>query len=324
MAGRGAPYLVTGGAGFIGSHLVEHLLGEGHPVRVLDNLLTGRESNLSFTRNLSGDRFEFIRGDVADPEARQRALRGVGTVFHQAAIPSVPRSVRDPRASHDVNATGTLALLVDARDAGVERLVYASSSSVYGESAVLPKVETMAPDPRSPYAVSKLAGELYCRVFPALYGVNCVALRYFNVFGPRQDPGSEYAAVVPRFGTAMLRGESPIVFGDGEQTRDFTFISDVVAANMKAASAGPEAWGRAFNVAGGRRISLLDLLRFLGQIHGEEVTPRFESPRPGDVRHSHADISAASEALGWAPAVSLEEGLRRTMESLSEGVSHAG
>jgi nucleoside-diphosphate-sugar epimerase len=321
--GSAPTYLVTGGAGFIGSHLVERLLAGGASVRVLDNLSTGRPSILAFARGLPARRFELIEADLEDQGALRRALPGVEGVFHQAALPSVPRSVRDPLESHRVNATGTLALLLAARAAGVRRVVYASSSSIYGDGPELPKVETMAPRPLSPYAAGKLQGEHYCRIFHHLDGMQTVALRYFNVFGPRQDPASEYAAVIPRFLSALLRGERPVIYGDGRQSRDFTFVSDVVEANLLALGAGEPAHGRALNVAAGRRVTLLELLDLLGGIVGRPVEPRFEPPRPGDVRHSQADASEARRLLGWQARVGMEEGLRRTAEAWEKEASGA-
>jgi nucleoside-diphosphate-sugar epimerase len=303
-----ATHLVTGGAGFIGSNLVRALLERGDSVRVLDNFATGRRANLE---DLAG-RIELLDCDLRDGEALRGAVRGVEAVFHQGALPSVARSVGDPFASHDVNATGTLSLLLAAREAGVRRFVFASSSSVYGDTPTLPKSEELPTNPLSPYAVSKLAGELYCRVFYRLYGLETVALRYFNVFGPRQDPGSEYAAVVPKFIVAMSRGEAPLVHGDGTQSRDFSYIDNVVRANLLAASV-PGVGGEVFNVACGRRASLLDLVAALNRILGTRIEPRFGPARPGDVKHSLADISQARRLLGYEPLVQFEAGLERTV-----------
>ena len=305
--------LVTGGAGFIGSNLVEALLTRGDDVRVLDDFSTGRRQNLAGApgwAGAGGGRFELIEGSVCDRSTVTRAVSGVEAVLHQAAIASVPRSVADPIRTNEVSVTGTLLLLVAARDARVARFVYASSSSVYGESPALPKVETMPPEPISPYGIAKLAAERYTRVFHRLYGLETVSLRYFNVFGPRQDPGSEYAAVVPRFATAILRGRPPTIYGDGEQTRDFNPIANVVEANLKSIEAPDEACGRAYNIACGRRISLLDLARRFADLAGVTVAPVHESARAGDIRHSLADISAARSALGYTAAVSVEEGIR--------------
>jgi nucleoside-diphosphate-sugar epimerase len=302
-----ALFLVTGGAGFIGSNLTRALVARGDRVRALDSLLTGRRENLADLPDV-----ELIEGDVRDPEGLRAAMAGVDAVFHQAALPSVPRSVRDPVASNESNVGGTLNVLLAARDLGVSRVVCASSSSVYGDTPTFPKVETMMPSPLSPYAVSKLAGEHYCAVFHRLWGVEAVALRYFNVFGPRQDPSSEYAAVIPLFITAMSRGERPLVHGDGTQSRDFTFVENVVRANLRAAEA-PGAGGEVFNVACGRRYSLLDLVGLLNRILGTDLEPRFGEPRPGDVKHSLADISKARRLLGYDPTISFEEGLERTV-----------
>jgi nucleoside-diphosphate-sugar epimerase len=301
-------YLVTGGAGFIGSNIVRALLERGDRVRILDNLTTGRRTNVVDLL----EHVELLEGDLRDAELVREAVRGVDAVLHQAALPSVARSVGDPLTSHQVNATGTLALLVAARDAGVRRFVYASSSSVYGDTPVLPKSEDLPTNPLSPYAVSKLAGEQYCRVFTRLYGLETVCLRYFNVFGPHQDPASEYAAVVPKFIAAMTRGEPPLVHGDGTQSRDFSYISNVTNANLLAADT-PRVGGEVFNVACGRRSSLLDLVEALNRILGTRIEPRFDDPRPGDVMHSLADISRAERLLGYEPVVHFEEGLARTV-----------
>lgn len=301
--------LVTGGAGFIGSHLARRLLLDGHRVRVLDNFSTGSRDNLD---GLLAD-IELIEGDLRDLDRLRAAVQGIEVVFHQAALPSVARSLADPIATHENNATGTLNLLVAARDAGVRRLVAASSSSLYGDAPVECKREDLPIAPRSPYAVSKLAAEQYCRSFAIGYGMETVALRYFNVFGPRQDPDSPYAAVVPRFITAMLRGDRPIMFGDGRQSRDFTYIENVVEANLLAAAA-PRAAGEVINVACGDSYSLLDLMDNLNSILDRRVEPLFAEARPGDVRHSRADISKAGELLGYSPRVRFLEGLRRTVE----------
>lgn len=303
-----ASYLVTGGAGFIGSHIVEELIRRGERVRVLDNFSTGRRGNLAPVL----EHVDLVEGDLCDLATVRRAVEGVDYVLHQAALASVQRSVDDPLAAHTANATGTLHLLMAARDAGVKRVVYASSSSVYGDSPVLPKQEDHLPRPKSPYAVSKLAGEYYCQTFTGLYELETVSLRYFNVFGPRQDPTSQYAAVIPLFITAMLRGAAPTVYGDGGQSRDFTYVANVVHANLLAATA-PGVAGRVFNVACGQRYTLLDLIAALNGTLGARIAPVHSAPRPGDVRHSLADVTAAQEVLGYRTEVDFHEGLRRTV-----------
>jgi len=304
--------LITGGAGFIGSHLVRGWLAEGARVRVLDNFLTGRRENLADVQGQPG--LTIIEGDIRDAATVETAMRGVRWVQHQAAMPSVPRSVAEPHLSLSIGVAGTLNILEAARRHGVERVVYASSSSIYGDTPVLPKTESMVPGPLSPYAVSKLAGEQLCRVWTHLHGLPTVALRYFNVFGPRQDPGSPYSAVIPRFATAALAGDPPVIYGDGDQTRDFTFIDNVVLANRLACTAAEPAWGRAMNIAGGRRISLLDLCEKIAVLCGRPgLQPRNEAPRPGDVRHSLADVALAEELLGARTVVDLDEGLARTV-----------
>lgn len=302
--------LVTGGAGFIGSHLCDALVKSGDRVRVIDNLSTGRMANLQGLEN----QIEFINADIRDPEAVSRAVEDVDIIFHQAALPSVPRSISNPLASHDVNATGTLSVLHAASEANVRRLVYASSSSVYGDTPVLPKVETMAPMPLSPYAVSKLAGEYYCQVFAHVYGLETVALRYFNVFGPKQDPNSQYSAVIPKFSAMYLKGEVPTIDGDGEQTRGFAYIDNVVQANLLAAKA-KDVSGNVFNVSVDTRISLNELDARLREIIGvgDVVKPRHGPSRAGDIKHSYADISKASDLLGYKVVVPTDEGLRRTV-----------
>ena len=299
-----ATFLVTGVAGFIGSNLAEALLARGHRVRGLDNFLSGKRENLE---GLSG--LEFVEGDIRDLEVCRRACDGVDYVLHQAALGSVPRSIEDPVLSNECNVTGTLNMLVAARDAGVQRFVFAASSSAYGDTPELPKVETMRPQPLSPYALTKLAGEEYCRLFFELYGFETVSLRYFNVYGRRQDPFSMYAAVIPKFVSALLRGEQPEIYGDGEQTRDFTYIEDVVQANLRACEAPREACGRVYNIAFGRRISLNELYREIARLLGTDIPPRYGPPRPGDVRHSLADISRARKALGYEPAFDVRQGL---------------
>ncbi len=320
-------YLVTGGAGFIGSHVVEELHRRGEQVRVLDDFSTGRLSNLedalglprgSIDRPPAGepvmvaDGCELILGDIRDLGVLRRACADVEVVIHEAALRAVPRSVADPLSTNEVNVTGTLNLLVAAREAGVRRVVFASSSSVYGASLEVPQVETMRPVPVSPYAVSKLAGEHYCRVFWELYGLETVSLRYFNVYGPRQDPASEYAAVIPKFIAAALRGEPLEVHGDGRQSRDFTYIRDAVRATLLAATA-PEAAGGVLNVGAGDTYSILDLVAALESILGRRLEVRHTPPRPGDVRITLADVSRARAVLGYEPEVSFSEGLRETV-----------
>ncbi len=304
-------FLVTGGAGFIGSNIAHELVRRGHRVRVLDNFATGRRENLDGI----ADRVDLIEGDLRRPPDVEKAVEGVEVILHQGALGSVPRSIADPLATHAANATGTLHVLWAARAAGVRRVVCASSSSVYGDTPTLPKVEEMAPAPLSPYAVSKLAGEHYCRVFAGVYGLETVSLRYFNVFGPRQDPTSQYAAVIPKFIRAMLGGERPVIFGDGTQSRDFTYVDNVVAANLLAAEAPAAALGGAVcNIACGERSTLLDLVGTLNAILGTRLEPEFRPPRPGDVRHSHAAIGRAERLLGFRPSVRFGEGMRRTVE----------
>lgn len=319
MSGAPRRALVTGGAGFIGSHLVDGLVARGWSVRVLDDFSSGRERNLA--ESLAA--LELVRGDLRDAGLLARVVAGAEVVFHQAAVPSVPRSVAEPLRTHDVNATGTLALLEAARRAGVRRVVFAASSSAYGDTPTLPKVEAMPADPRSPYALQKWAGEAYCRLYTQLYGLETVALRYFNVYGPRQDPKSEYAAVVPRFVVACLSGEAPLIYGDGEQTRDFTFVEDAVRANLLAADA-PRAAGAVVNVAGGRRVSLRELLAQVMELTGATCAVRYEPARPGDVRDSLADLSLARALLGYEPEVALREGLVRTVESFRKVLEGRG
>lgn len=303
-----AKCLVTGGAGFIGSHLCTRLLEEGHQVRVLDNFSTGKRGNLAHIRS----DVELIEGDLRDLETVRKAVSGVEVVSHQGATPSVPRSVRDPLATNEVNVTGTLHVLLACRDAGVSRVVFASSSSVYGDTPTLPKVETMPQSPLSPYALQKSAAETYMRIFHRLYGVPTVSLRYFNVFGPRQDPDSEYSAVIPRFIRKVLSGEAPVIYGDGKQTRDFTFVSNAVAANLAAIRAPDSACGQAFNIACGESISLLRLVEELGKLAGTRVSARHEPGRAGDVQHSLAGIDAARSGIGYQPVTTFSVGLAET------------
>jgi len=304
-------FLVTGGAGFIGSHLVERLLADGHDVRVLDNFSSGSLDNLAFAG--PDDALAIIRGDVRDLACVEAAAAGVEVIFHQAAMRSVPQSVADPLGTNASNVTGTLHVLEAARRGGVRRVVYASSSSVYGERPALPKRETQAPAPISPYGVSKLAGEQYAAVWNRLYGIETVGLRYFNVFGPRQDPASEYAAVIPRFILAALEGRPVEIHGDGQQSRDFTDVDNVVEANVLAADAEAAA-GEVFNVGCGGRISLLEIVGQLEALLGLPVQRRHTDARVGDVRHSEADIDKARRLLGFAPKIQFEAGLRRAVE----------
>jgi UDP-glucose 4-epimerase len=301
--------LVTGGSGFIGSHLVEALVQRGDTVRVLDNFSTGDPTNLERAR----EQVRVFDGDVTDPEAVRAAVRGAEVVYHQAALASVPRSVADPLATHQACATGTLHVLMAAREAGVRRVVYAASSSAYGNSDRLPKCETDPTAPLSPYAAAKLAGEQYCAAFTEVYGLETVRLRYFNVFGPRQTPDSPYAAVIPLFIRAMTAGRSPVIHGDGGQSRDFTFVADVVQANLLAAEA-PGVAGRVYNVACGQRTSLLELVGHLNDLLGTCIAPTHTAPRPGDVRHSQAGIDRACAELGYRPTTDVVTGLRRCLE----------
>jgi nucleoside-diphosphate-sugar epimerase len=299
---------VTGGAGFIGSHLAQELLARGHQVRILDSLITGKRQNLEPI-----PRAEFLHGDVADLAMCQRAVKGIDYVLHQAAIPSVPRSVQDPLTSNRANIDGSLNMLVAARDAGVKRLVYAGSSSAYGDTPTLPKHEEMPTSPLSPYALQKLVAEQYAQMFTRLYGFETVTIRYFNVFGPRQDPSSPYSGVISLFATALLAGRRPTIYGDGEQTRDFTYVANVVDGVLRACEA-PHAGGEVINVATGGRISLNELLRQMNAVVGTDLAPIYEETRVGDVRDSQADIGKAERLLGYRPIVGLEEGLRHTIE----------
>ena len=304
-----ATYLITGAAGFIGSSLARALLGRGESVRGLDNFSTGKRENIADL-----ERIDFRDADLLDPEAVAEACRGVDYVLHQAAIPSVPKSVADPAASNRANVEGTVNLLIAARDAKVKRVVYAGSSSIYGESPTLPKHEGMTPDPISPYAVSKLAGELYLTSFYRVYGLETVTLRYFNVFGPHQDAGSQYSGVLAKFIMLMLKGEQPTIYGDGEQSRDFTYIENVVAANLLACSApAAQAAGRVMNAATGSRITLIKTFEILKEMTGYSDSVRYGPERPGDIKHSLADISLAARLLGYKPVVGFKEGLARTV-----------
>ena len=301
--------LVTGGAGFIGSHLAARLVADGHEVRVLDNFATGHRSNIDA---IAGD-VDLVEGDIQSYERAHNAVRGCEIVFHQAALPSVPRSIQDPLTSNATNVVGTLNVLLAARDEGVRRVVFASSSSVYGANPTLPKHEDLPALPISPYATAKLASEGYCRSFGVGYGLETVALRYFNVFGPRQDPKSQYAAVIPNFIAAMLENTSVTIFGDGEQSRDFSYVDNVVQANLLAMSAA-DVTGKVFNIACGRKVTLNELAIKLRELVGTDVETRYAPPRPGEVLHSLADLTRARSELGYEPEVDLEEGLRRTVE----------
>lgn len=303
-------FVVTGGAGFIGSHIARTLAAMGRKVRVFDDFSTGHRHNLDGAEGP----IEIVEGSLTEPHAVAGAVRGADYVIHQAAIPSVPRSVADPVTSNDANINGTLNLLVAARDAGVKRLVYASSSSVYGDTPTLPKVETMPTKPKSPYALQKLTAEEYCRIFFEQYGLETIALRYFNVFGPRQDPKSQYTGVIAKFATALLNGERPTIFGDGETSRDFTYVDNNVRANLLACIAPKEAAGQAMNVACGDRITLLQLLAGMQELLGTSLEPIFAPERAGDVKHSQADIEKARTLLGYAPQVGFQEGLATTVK----------
>ena len=311
MASR---YLVTGGAGFIGSHIVRRLVGEGELVRVVDNLSTGQLARLDDVY----DSIEFVKGDLADEKVSDEVVSGVDYVLHQAAVPSVQRSVRDPIGTNRSNVTATLNILESCRKAGVRRLVYAASSSAYGDTEVLPKVEEMSPNPLSPYALQKLVGERYCKLYNDLYGLETVSLRYFNVFGPDQDPHSEYSAVIPKFIAKLLAKESLTIYGDGEQSRDFTYVENVVEANLLALRAAT-APGNICNIGCGERITLNQLVRLLEEIVGVKANVNNVGSKAGDVRHSLADVTLAQRLLGYEPKVMVEEGLRRTVQAFMKG-----
>ncbi len=308
--------LVTGGAGFIGSNLTEALLKRNHFVRVLDDFSTGKKENLIF--NQAYPAMEIMEGDIRDFLTCQKAVKGIDFVFHQAALPSVQRSVEDPATSNAVNVGGTLNILIAAKESGVKRVIYASSSSVYGDTPTLPKHEEMPSYPLSPYALQKYIGEQYGRLFYQLYGLEAISLRYFNIFGPKQDPNSIYSAVIPRFISALLQGRSPVIFGDGEQSRDFTYIENVVQANLLAMSA-EHLHGEAVNIACGKRISLNQLLNILKEILGSDQPPLYEEARQGDVKHSLADIHKAKEMIHYEPIVGIEMGLKKTVEFFQRG-----
>ena len=305
-------YVVTGAAGFIGSHIAERLLRDGQRVRVIDNLLTGKQAHLDFLKSLNGD-LSITIGSITETETLRPIFQNADFVLHQAALPSVPRSIAEPLETHRHCATGTLNLLIAARDAGVKRLVYAASSSAYGDQAGDVKVESMRSAPISPYGVAKLTGEYYAAAFWHSYRLEAVSLRYFNVFGPRQDPSSTYAAVIPKFICAMLRGERPTIYGDGTQSRDFTYIDNVVHGNLLACTA-PDAAGETINLAGGGRILINDLVAKLNAILDTDLAPNHQAERPGDIKHSRADIAKARDLLGFEPIVDFEEGLRQTVD----------
>jgi len=307
--------LVTGGAGFIGSNLTEELLRRGHFVRVLDDFSTGKRENLIFDEKYPS--LKVIEGDIRDLDTCQKAVEGMEYVFHQGALPSVQRSVEDPETSNAVNVGGTLNILLAARGKGVKRVIYASSSSVYGDTPTLPKHEEMPTNPLSPYALQKYVGELYCRLFYQLYGLETISLRYFNIFGPKQDPNSLYSAVIPKFIDALVQDRPPVIFGDGEQSRDFTYIENVVQANLLAMSA-EHLHGEAINIACGKRISLNQLLNVLKEILGSKIFPLYQEPRKGDVKHSLADIRKGKEIVGYEPTVGVEIGLKKTAEFFSK------
>lgn len=305
-------YVVTGAAGFIGSHIAERLLREGARVRVIDNLLTGKQANLDVLKSLNGD-LSITIGSITEPKTLRALFQNADFALHQAALPSVPRSIADPLETHRHCVTGTLNVLIAARDAGVKRVVYAASGAAYGDQAGDTKVETMSPAPISPYGVAKLTGEYYAAAFSHSYDLETVSLRYFNVFGPRQDPTSAYAAAIPKFITAMLRGERPTIYGDGTQSRDFTFVDNIVQGNLLACKA-PRAVGETINLANGGRILINDLVAQLNEIIGTNLAPIHTDERPGDIKHSRADIEKARDLLGYAPIVSFDEGLRRTVD----------
>ena len=301
-------YLITGGAGFIGSHIVEELVKRGDSVRVIDNFITGKKENIStFLRKI-----ELVEGDIRDSSVCREAVDGIDFVLHQAALPSVPRSIKDPILTNEINVTGTLNLLMASKDAKVKRLVFASSSSVYGDNPQLPKKEGLEGIPLSPYAISKRVGEMYCRVFSQVFNLSTVCLRYFNIFGPRQDPFSQYAAVIPNFITKMLKDENPVIFGDGEQSRDFTYVSNVVDANILAASVRGIS-GEVFNIACGERTTVNSLVENINEVLDKKIKPSYDEPRPGDVKHSFADISKTRKTIKYEPTVSFSEGLKKTI-----------
>lgn len=302
-------FLVTGGAGFIGSHICRKLVSQGCFVRVLDNLLTGKKSNLTDVI----DKIEFIEADMGDSQVARSAMKGIDVVLHEGALPSVPRSVDDPAGTHRHCVDATFTLLLAARDAGVKRFVYAASSSAYGDAKTSPKVETMPPNPLSPYAVGKLVGEYYCSVFSGVFGLETISLRYFNVFGPYQDPASQYAAAIPAFVTAMLKDKSPTIYGDGEQSRDFTYVDNVVEANLLAARA-KQTKGQVVNIACGQAVTVNEIIGMINDLLGKNIKPKYVAARPGDVKHSLADISLARKLIGFKPTVQFKEGLEKAID----------
>ncbi|MFA5863236.1 MAG: SDR family oxidoreductase [Phycisphaerae bacterium] len=302
-------FLVSGGAGFIGSHLAEGLINRGKKVRIIDNFATGKRKNIQHLM----DKIELIEGDIRKPEDCKKAVQGVAVVFHEAAIPSVPKSVEDPGLSHQSNVDGTFNMLMAARDAGVKRFVYAASSSAYGDTEISPKFEKILPGPKSPYAVAKLVGEYYCRCFYQCFKLQTIAIRYFNVFGPRQDPASQYAAAIPAFVTAIMENRRPTVYGDGEQSRDFTYIENVIEANLLAAAA-PETHGEVINVACGESITVNAIIKRINELLGKNVQPIYSPSRPGDVKHSLADITLAGEVIGYRPKILFDKGLQLAID----------
>jgi UDP-glucose 4-epimerase len=307
-------YLVTGGAGFVGSHIAGELVRKGHSVRIIDNFSTGKRENISSFL----EEIELVEADIREFKACRKVVEGMDFILHQAALTSVPRSIEDPLLTNEINITGTLNLLLASRDAKVQRLVFASSAAVYGEDPRLPKTEDMEGLPISPYALSKRVGELYCRLFSQLYGLSTVGLRYFNIFGPRQDPFSQYASVIPNFIGKMLKEEKPAVFGDGEQSRDFLYVSNVVEANILASKASGVS-GEVFNIAGGEKTTVNSLVEELNKVLGKEIKPSYDNPRPGDIKHSYADISKTRKMLKYEPTVSFSEGLSETVRWYREG-----
>jgi nucleoside-diphosphate-sugar epimerase len=309
-------FLVTGGAGFIGSNICRKLLAQGDFVRVIDNLLTGKKENLAGVI----EKIDFLEADMGDYELARAAMEDIDVVLHQGALPSVPRSVADPAATHKHCINATFTLLLAARDAGIKRFVYASSSSAYGDTPTLPKIETMQPQPLSPYAAAKLAGEYYCTVFYEVFGLETISLRYFNVFGPHQDPTSQYAAAIPAFVTAMLKDMPPTIYGDGEQSRDFSYVDNVVEANLLAARA-KKTCGEVMNIACGQAVTVNEVIDIINELVGKSIKPIYTDPRPGDVKHSLADVSLAKKTIGYEPIVPFAEGLRKSIDWYRNGLT---